>query len=588
MSRDKQPPQSAPQNAPRPAAWPTDWPSAWPSVWPSVWPSAWKVTDKGAPASEEDILALIDMLFASRTDHVPLGRGHDCAELALNGRDLALSTDLFLEDAHFRTAYFTPEEAGAKALSAAVSDLAAAGAAPLGFSLGLALPGGMAVSSLHALLKGMAVKAAEFGLALSGGDLTRAAKLGLALTVWGKAVDPGCPFLRRGRARPEHCIFLVGRAGLARVGLWALEREGRQALASWPLACAAHLAPAPLLAEGQALARLAWHEARKAAEKGRAAPRFSLMDVSDGLVRDLPRLLGGLGADLDFEPGIIPEETAKAAPLMGLLPEELFLLGGEDYSLAGACAKRMWPRVQQAVPEARLLGTVKSAPGLSLRGRDLALEGFDHFSARRAAPPKGRHLPARALAAAKDIMRTGREAWQAGLMAGFNGNISCRVRLDDGREACLITRSGAAKARLDFEDFALLSLPGGEILAGAAPSSESPVHTGIYAACPQSRCVLHIHPPALLAASLAFAEKERLDLPLPEAAAYGKRLAWTPFFPPGSDELGQAVAGAAEHHEAVFMERHGLVIHGPNLDAALALAEELEQLAKMRLMVQKK
>ncbi|MDR0338911.1 MAG: hypothetical protein LBH65_01385, partial [Desulfovibrio sp.] len=269
-----------------------------------------------SPLSEDEVLALIDRLFPSRTGHVPDGRGDDCAELALAGSGpvkggdltsprLALSTDLFLEDVHFSFGYCTPEEVGAKALAAAVSDLAAAGAVPLGFSLGLILPPALALAGLNSLLKGMAAQAASFDMALSGGDLIRGEKLGLSVTVWGRPPDAGTPFLRRGGVRAGHCIFLIGDAGLARVGLWALQREGRQALASWPSACAAHLGAKPLLAQGQAIARLVRYEA-DAKKNGDASARVSLMDVSDGLARDLPRLLGGLGADLDFDAAIIP------------------------------------------------------------------------------------------------------------------------------------------------------------------------------------------------------------------------------------------------------------------------------------------
>ena len=90
-------------------------------------------------ASEDDCLGLIDELFPSHSAHVPRGRGDDCALLTQLPQSMALSTDMFWEDTHFRTGYFTPEEAGGKALAAAVSDLAAAGAVPMAFSLGLML-----------------------------------------------------------------------------------------------------------------------------------------------------------------------------------------------------------------------------------------------------------------------------------------------------------------------------------------------------------------------------------------------------------------------------------------------------------------
>lgn len=683
------------------------------------------------PASEAAILELIDSLFPSSTAHVPLGRGDDCAELHGVKGPLALSTDMFWQDTHFRTAYFTPAEAGAKALATAVSDLAAAGARPLGFSLGLLLPPDITLPVLAGMLSGMAAKARAWDMALSGGDLARGDRIGFSLTVWGAPLS-GAPLLRRQRPKAGDALFLIGRAGLARVGLWALERSGRAALPRWPLSCAAHLAPEPLLAEGLLLARLV----RTLTEGGQEA-RLSLMDLSDGLVRDLPRLLGGQGADLDPAPDLIAQEVIAAAPYLKTDPESLFLLGGEDYALLGSCPEDMLPALAAAVPDARLLGRVRERAGLYLRGKRIDLHGFDHFAPAvgrsseqgeethpadknlrinaqssapdpdgprdavadkpcgaapdtprpPAAPPagsaaaatlreetplpgpaeaaplsgsaeaaslrleaplpgpaEGAPLPGSAKAAplrleaplpgsaegapqpgpaeAAPLQREAplpdpaeaatrltagcREAWQAGLMAGFNGNASCRVSLpaaaleplpdrEDGPKAspppahssggCLITRAGAAKSRLTRQDFTLLALPGGDPLAGPAASSESAVHVRIYALCPRARVVLHTHPPHLLALGLLLPPEKRLDLPLPEAAAYGARIAWVPFHPPGSRELAEAVAQAALTRPAIWMERHGLVAHGPDPAFVLALTEELEQLARVRLAV---
>lgn len=571
----------------------------------------------GPPASETEVLGLLDSLFVSRTPHTPLGRGHDCAELAnLEGR-LALSTDMFWQDSHFRLEYFTPGEAGGKALSSAVSDLAAAGATPLGFSLDLLLPAWLGMDALKECLAGMAAKAREFGIVLAGGDVAKGRQLGFSLTVWGAPVTPESPFLRRGRARPGDLVFLVGEAGLARVGLLELERSGRDALRDFPLACAAHLEPRPLLAEGQALALLAGELAgepvgqaaietagQAGASLSRQRPGLALMDLSDGLARDLPRLLGPYGVDLSLAPRLFPEEVCKAASLLGLPPEQIFLLGGEDYALLGSCAEALWPRVSSAVPGARIIGRVREEPGLFLDRQPVVLDGFDHFaspSEEGQADPFAAPVVAEAV---RTIIRTGREAWEAGLMAGFNGNISCRIaphaadpahtavpaapanragKGAGGCGACLITRSGSAKSRLEPGDFALVALADGELLAGSAASSELGLHLGVYRVCPGSAVILHCHPPRLLALSLLLPPEERLVLPLPEAENYRKRLVCVPYFPPGSAELAEAVADAAKGGSAVWMERHGLVAHGPDAASVISLTEELEQLALVHL-----
>lgn len=546
----------------------------------------WLADHRGAIKSEDEFLALVDRFFPRSSGHFPYGRGHDCAELAGLPPSLALSTDMFLEGAHFSSSYFTPAEAGAKALTAAVSDLAAAGARPLGFSLGLAAPEGMPVRAAEDLLRGMAAQAEEYGIALTGGDLAKSKSLMLSFCVWGESGQRGKSFLRRGGALPGDRIFLVGQAGLARAGLFFLESMGREAVKRWPMCTTAHLAPKALLEEGGRIAALAASEGDKA--------RFSLMDLSDGIARDLPRLLGPAGAELDLSALALPEELRKAAPALGMEAEDIFLAGGEDYALLGACSESCMRRLAEAVPGLRFLGRVTEKPGIRRKDGKPLPSGFDHFAeqvehegncGRTGRPERG--LAAEAAAA---LISLGGQAYGAGLMAGFNGNLSCRVRLgQSGEECCLITRSGAAKGRLEPGDFIALSLPEGTILEGllplspTGPSSESPLHLAVYAACPESRVILHAHPPKLLALSLSVREDDLLSLPLPEAERYRAAMAVTPFFPPGGEELARAVGEAAKTRPAVWMQRHGLVVHGPDPIAALALCEELEQLAAVQL-----
>jgi thiamine-monophosphate kinase len=530
---------------------------------------AWRDASQPLTASEDALLAEIDALFPKASGHFPAGRGSDCAELAALPATLAVSTDMFWEDCHFRSAYCAPAEVGAKALAVAVSDLAAAGAVPLGFSLGLQAPPDVSRLALRQALAGMADKAREYGMALTGGDIIVGSKLGFSLCVWGKSCLLSGGYAARGRALPGDVLWLLGPVGSAKVGLWALERFGRAALDDWPESCAALLAPKPLLREGQALLQ--------AAATAGYAERLSMMDVSDGLARDLPRLLAGCGATLDLPEEALSEEVRAAAPRMGLDPDAIALLGGEDYALLGSCPEPLWPLLRKAAPAVRRIGEATEAGGVLHRGKPLPGQGFDHFAA--AAPDLDRAVAA--------LTELGEQAHAAGLMAGFNGNLSCRR----GDSAALITRSGAAKGRLRPEDFALIALPGGEERecglppSSRPPSSESPLHRDIYALCPESRVILHCHPPKLLALSLALPQKERLRLPLPEADRYRALLAWTPFFPPGSAVLAQAAAEAARTHPAIWLERHGLVVHGQDGPSVLALAEELEQLAEVQLLL---
>ncbi len=331
------------------------------------------------PTSEQDFLAAIDRHFPLRAEGLLLGRGDDCAILGLQDGalgPLCVSTDLFVEGAHFRRSYFSPADIGHKALAAAASDLAAMGAAPVACALSLVLPDDVDDAFLDALLAGMAALSQRLGLPLCGGDLSRGPALILDLAVFGRP-GPAGRLLRRGTLRPGDELVMIGEAGLARAGLCALERDGRAACERWPAATSAHLRPEPRLDDGQLLAGLPGVRA--------------LMDVSDGLARDIPRLLGlgtaqdkHYGADLRIDKSLLHPEVLAFFAERGESPVEECVLGGEDYALlAGVDPDPSEPsalsRVLAAFPAARHIGTVTALPGLRVNGAAFAKAGFDHF-----------------------------------------------------------------------------------------------------------------------------------------------------------------------------------------------------------------
>ncbi|HJD96379.1 thiamine-phosphate kinase [Mailhella massiliensis] len=335
------------------------------------------------PASEDDILALVNRFFPVDHPSLLLGRGDDCAVLR-PGAPLAVSTDIFAEDAHFRRRYFTPYDTGFKALAVNISDIGASGASPSGISIGLTLTGKEDEEWLSGFCRGMKDLCDRFSLALSGGDLARSSLLNVCVTAWGELPE-GLPMgLRRGMAKEGDIVFLVGSVGLARLGLTLLEQgsnpeECEDLKAMWPEACSAHLRPMPLAKEGMALARFALRH--------HLEERLSLMDVSDGLARDLPRLLArgktGLGADIVLSPEDLAPEILRYASQHGITAPDFAFEGGEDYALVGTCPSPLWPELAHvlsgfAVPSL-LLGTVGTGP-IALNGHLPVSAGFDHFS----------------------------------------------------------------------------------------------------------------------------------------------------------------------------------------------------------------
>ncbi|MDR2893447.1 MAG: TrmO family methyltransferase [Deltaproteobacteria bacterium] len=172
-------------------------------------------------------------------------------------------------------------------------------------------------------------------------------------------------------------------------------------------------------------------------------------------------------------------------------------------------------------------------------------------------------------------------AHNAGLLVGFNGNASLRLG-----NFCVITKSRSFKAGLTGSDFVALNLEDGQVLAGPGPSIETGMHLGIYRAQPAAKAVLHTHPTSLIALALRMPGQsmaERLDMPIFEADVLRRNIGSVPRLEPGSRELAEAVAEAAKEHQAIWMDGHGLCVWADTATNALALSEQLEGLARLRL-----
>ncbi len=329
------------------------------------------------PTSEQDFLNLIDRHFPNHGEHVLLGRGDDCAvvDLGRPGEEgtpapLCISTDLFVEDVHFRRKYFSPADIGHKALAAAASDLAGMAATPLGFALSLMLPDDLSDEFLDQMLGGMAALSQELELPLVGGDLSRGPVLELDVVVFGRPWPWG-RLIKRGKAKPGDALLLLGDIGLARAGLAELERKGCCVLQEWPAAIMAHLRPVPRIPEGLALAQITTPD----------GPAVSgLMDVSDGLARDLPRFLGPYGADLSLGRDDLHPEVAAYFTAHDEDPVEAAILGGEDYALLACADEKRLPIVLAVMPQARVIGRVSATPGVRLNSGQVLRQGFDHFA----------------------------------------------------------------------------------------------------------------------------------------------------------------------------------------------------------------
>jgi thiamine-monophosphate kinase len=247
-----------------------------------------------------------------------LGLGDDAALWAPRaGFETILTCDWFLEGSHFLRGIHPPDSVGWKCLARAVSDVAAMGGEPKCFLLSLALPLSRTQRWLDQFLGGLRRAARRFGCQLAGGDTTRRDEILINITVIGE-VRAGKAIVRSG-AKASDLIFVSGRLGEAELGLRSLRRR-RTATRRDSSSIKKHLYPEPRLALGQWLA------------KDRIAT--AMMDLSDGLSSDLPRLCAasGVGALIDAEkiPSVKPAEVPSLSAANRLA---LALNGGDDYEL---------------------------------------------------------------------------------------------------------------------------------------------------------------------------------------------------------------------------------------------------------------
>ncbi|GIW71019.1 MAG: aldolase [Planctomycetota bacterium] len=156
-----------------------------------------------------------------------------------------------------------------------------------------------------------------------------------------------------------------------------------------------------------------------------------------------------------------------------------------------------------------------------------------------------------------------------GLIVATDGNLS--ARLPDGR--LLVTPAGSRKGALRPEELVLCDPDGAPLGAGARPSSEVRMHARLYAVRPEAGAVVHAHPPAVVALSLA--GRQIAAAALPEVAEGIGEVALAPYAHPGTETLARRVAEAARQAEAVVLERHGALTLGRTVEEALLRMERL-------------
>lgn len=184
-------------------------------------------------------------------------------------------------------------------------------------------------------------------------------------------------------------------------------------------------------------------------------------------------------------------------------------------------------------------------------------------------------------AAREAIVMHGQSLHMRGFVPGSSGNIS--VRLSDG---FLVTPTKSCLGRLDPARVAKLDLNGNHV-SGDAASKEAFLHIQMYARQPLSTAVVHLH--CTHAVAISCLCNPGNENPIPALTPYFVmqvgNLKVLPYFPPGDPELAHAVAAVADKHRAILLANHGPVVSGTDLDAAVYAIEELEEAAKLNLLL---
>jgi thiamine-monophosphate kinase len=308
--------------------------------------------------------------------------GDDAAVLVTApGQSLVVTTDVLVDGVHFSNVTTSPEDAGWRAAAANLSDLAAMGAAPVGITVGLGLPGEVSVSWVERLYQGMTECLQKYNTQIVGGDIVRSPVTTLSITAFGQ-VHPH-QIIRRSAAQVGDAIVITGIHGASRAGLeLLLHPELGQNLKDTEKAAliTAHQRPQPRLD----VLPILWEILNSYSP----TPLIAGMDSSDGLADAIVQICRASGVGAILEIRQIPLATAFDGWLTPEQALDYTLYGGEDFELVLCLPKDAASAlVQQIGQGAAIIGTITSGTTVLLRDKNKKIpdqvlnlsQGFQHF-----------------------------------------------------------------------------------------------------------------------------------------------------------------------------------------------------------------
>ena len=289
---------------------------------------------------ESDVIRLINEMFPCRDDILDRGIGDDCAVFRRSQH--LISTDASIQGVHFNLDWMTPGEAAYRCLSSNISDIAAMGANPGAFTLALGLPADMTFEDIRGIFLNLRQCIADHDLDvcwLVGGDVVRSPILMFSVTILAEL--PPWPIICRNGALPDDRILALGHIGHSAAGLELFEKN----LSTQP-------GFEPLL-DAFRRPKACVHAGMRLAELGLVS---SMMDLSDGIYTDLPRLLAEshCGADVDVT-GLVPDKLLDdAASVCRVDPRDWMVFGGEDFCLLVTAPDKNIPNIHKVAQDFEL------------------------------------------------------------------------------------------------------------------------------------------------------------------------------------------------------------------------------------------
>ena len=291
------------------------------------------------------------------------GLGDDCGLVKQSDGFLALSTDVSVEDVHFRLSWITHEEVGWRSTAAALSDLAASAATPVGVLCAVTMPGAAPESDLLEVMTGVRNAAAAVDARVLGGDLSSGPVWSIAVTVIGRAQVP----VSRAGMTVGDKLWVTGMLGTARAAVEAWQ-HGREPS---PGARTRFAHPKPRVAAGSWLAR-----------RGATA----MIDLSDGVAGDAGHLAAASRVHLPIDLELLPvsDEAEEEARTLGVDALRFTAEAGEDYELLVAMPSTFAETdafAREFGISLTQIGEAAAGAGVQflLQGRPVELRGFTHF-----------------------------------------------------------------------------------------------------------------------------------------------------------------------------------------------------------------